>query len=371
MPLDEVEAEAVEWLWPGRIPLGRVTVLAGEGGVGKSLVALDIAARVSRGGPWPEATASQMPDCRLQIQEPDGRTGAASRCSGQSGIWNMESGMAGDVVLLTPEDDLAETVRPRLEAAGADLARVAEVRVAEASQVLPRRVFALEESLGAVRHAIGVRGGVRLVVVDPVEAFVQRETRRRKGGVGGVLAALAELAEETGAAVLAVAGKGGRMAARAAWMVLADAEVSERRLLMPVKNTLVAGPTGLAFRVVGWPERPGVPRLAWERGAVRAAAVAPERLTAAAAWLREVLGGGPLASSEVGQRARGAGLSWASMRRAKRRLGVGHFCPGFQRPWLWRLPGGRGGATCGAQVSDSEQHWASLGPDAADRPIRN
>ncbi len=385
--LDEVAAEGVEWLWADRIPMGRVTVLAGEGGVGKSLVALDIAARVSRGGPWPGARASQMPDSRLQIpepghtaadgaresqmpdsrlqsQEPDGRAGAASGGSGQSGIWNVESGMAGDVVLLTPEDDLAGTVRPRLEAAGADLGRVAEVRLAEATQVVPRRTFALAEHLAAVRHAVGMRGGVRLVVVDPVEAFVGR----RRGDVAGVLAALAELAEETGAAVLAVARASERMAARAAWTVLADAEVSERRTLMPVKNTLVAGAAGLAFRLV---DGSGVPKVAWEPGPLRRPGRAPERLTAAAAWLLEALEGGPLASREVGRRARGAGLSWASVSRAKRRLGVAHACSGFQRPWLWRLPRGRGQGPCGAQVSDSGKHWPTLGPDAADRAIRN
>jgi len=241
---------------------------------------------------------------------------------------------------------------------------VAEVRVAEATQVVPRRTFALAEHLAAVRHAVGMRGGVRLVVVDPVEAFVTR----RRGAVEGVLAALGELAEETGAGVLAVARTSGQMATRAAWAVVADAEVSEWRTLMPMKNTLVAGASGLAFRLVG---SSGVPRVAWEPGAVRRPGRAPERLTAAAAWLLAALEGGPLASREVGRRARGAGLSWASVSRAKRRLGVAHACSGFQRPWLWHLPRGRGQGPCGAQVSDCGKHWTTLGPEAADRAIRN
>ena len=190
VPLAEVEPEAVEWLWPGRVPMGKVTVLAGEGGVGKSLVALDIAARVSRGAPWPDqgvasfefgVSGLRMANAALQSDTRDAE------------LETRDS--PGSVVLLTPEDDLAGTVRPRLDAAGADLARVAEVRVAGPSQVLPRRAFALAENLAAVRHAVGMRGEVRLVVVDPVEAFVRR--RPRRGDVEGVLSALAELAEAT------------------------------------------------------------------------------------------------------------------------------------------------------------------------------
>ncbi len=371
VPLDEVEAEGVEWLWPERVPLGRVTVLAGEGGVGKSLVALDIAARASRGGPWPEARESQIPDSRLQIQEGQDEGGSGGGVVGQSGIWDVESGMAGHVVLLMPEDDLAGTVRPRLEAAGADLARVAEVRVAEASQVLPRRAFALEECLAAVRRAIGMRGKVRLVVVDPVEAFAQRETRRRKGGVGGVLAALGELAEETGAAVLAVVGRGVRMAARAAWAVVADAEVSERRLLVPMKNTLVAGAAGLAFRVEGWPERPAVARVAWEPLPASRVPARRGRVAEAAAWLLEALREGPVLKVEVVTRARGAGLSWASLRRAKRRLGVVPRSTGWQRAWQWRLPGGSGGGARGAMLSHIEPHWGTRRSGGENGPIRN
>jgi len=369
VPLDAVEAEGVEWLWPGRVPLGRVTLLAGEGGVGKSLVALDIAARVSRGGPWPEARESQIPDSRLQIGEPRG--GGEAGLGSQSGMWNVESGMAASVVLMVPEDDLAGTVRARLEAAGADLARVAEVRVAEATQVLPRRTFALEECLGAVRHAIRMNGPVRLVVVDPVEAFVQRDTRRSRGGVAGVLAALGELAEETGAAVLAVAGKRPRSVARAVWEVVPDAEVSERRVLMPTKNTLVAEAAGLAFRVEGWPGRPDVPRLAWEPSPVEGVSPGHGRVAEAAAWLLEVLRDGPVPEKEVGRRARGAGLSLASVRRAKRRLGVVPSSTGWQAAWHWRLPGGRGRAARGALLSHFEPHREARPPEGENGPIRN
>ena len=51
--LADVPAAEVDWLWPGRIAVGKVTLLAGDPGLGKSLVTLDMAARVSTGAPWP------------------------------------------------------------------------------------------------------------------------------------------------------------------------------------------------------------------------------------------------------------------------------------------------------------------------------
>src|SRR4029077_5465862 len=86
--LSDVPSYLVEWLWPGRIPLGRVTLLAGDPGICKSLVALDIAARVTTGAPWPDAPG-----------RPPGPAG---------------------VIIFSMEDDLRDTIKPRLMRAGAD-----------------------------------------------------------------------------------------------------------------------------------------------------------------------------------------------------------------------------------------------------------
>lgn len=86
--LDGVKRETLKWLWPGRIPLGKLTLLAGDPGLGKSLVTLDIASRVSNGWSWPDNPLVSQP--------------------------------AGDVILLNAEDDLADTIAPRLDRAGAD-----------------------------------------------------------------------------------------------------------------------------------------------------------------------------------------------------------------------------------------------------------
>lgn len=135
--LKDVEPEDVAWLWPGRIPLGKLTLLEGDPGLGKSLIALDIAARVSSGAPMPDGTKSDL------------------------------GGPAG-VVLLPAEDGLADTVRPRLEAAGADLARVAcVVFVPEGGDERPPLVT----DIARIREAVE-QVNARLVIVDPITAFM-------------------------------------------------------------------------------------------------------------------------------------------------------------------------------------------------------
>src|SRR5262249_19601439 len=89
--LTEVAARPIEWLWEGRIPRGKITILDGDPGVGKAALALGLAARVSRGAPMPLSRVGTTP---------------------------------ADVVIFNDDDSLADTVRPRLEAAGADLTRI-------------------------------------------------------------------------------------------------------------------------------------------------------------------------------------------------------------------------------------------------------
>lgn len=87
----EIQAKPVNWLWHGRIARGKVSMLAGNPGLGKSQITASMAATVTTGGTWPVDRA---------------------RCE------------RGNVVFLSAEDDAEDTIRPRLEAAGADLARV-------------------------------------------------------------------------------------------------------------------------------------------------------------------------------------------------------------------------------------------------------
>src|SRR5438094_9836710 len=129
--LSAVKRQTVEWLWKGRVPLGKITLIDGDPGLGKSLLTLDLIARITRGKKLPDGSA----------------------------------GFEGGVVLLSAEDGLADTIRPRLEAAGADLDRVlsmATIRKPDGSERIASISQDLQEIVNAVREV-----GAVLVVIDP------------------------------------------------------------------------------------------------------------------------------------------------------------------------------------------------------------
>ena len=332
--MGDVRPRPLEWLWPGRLPLGKVSLLVGDPGQGKSLLAIDIAARVSRGLGWPDSAEGPPAP-------------------------------AGGVLLLCADDDLGGTVRPRLDAAGADPGAVVELSGVRGRDGRRSRRFCLGRDLAALERALAAAGSVRLVVIDPVTAYLGRGAVVGDAEVHDVLASLAVVAERWGAAVLAVSHlnkkaaasvlhrTAGSMsfvsAARTVWAVASDLDDAERHFLLPVKSNLWARAGGLAYRIVGSPEHGSAPRVAWESGPVALtaaealAAVAgrlPTERQVAAAWLRDILGGGgPLAAKEVARRARRSGMSWASVRRAKGLAGIISYCSGYQGQWMWRLPG--------------------------------
>lgn len=145
--LSDVAAEPVKWLWEGRIPLGKVTLLDGEPGLGKSMMALEIAARVSRGATMPLSKD---------------RAGPA------------------DVAIFNDDDSLADTIRPRLEAEGADLSRI----------------HSFNQTIKATDFTSFEPG---LIIIDPLSAYLclHCDVPPRK-----IMKDLAYLAKTTHAAVL-------------------------------------------------------------------------------------------------------------------------------------------------------------------------
>jgi RecA-family ATPase len=182
-----VEGRALCWLWPGRIPLGTLTLLDGDPGLGKSLLALDLVARVTRGAAMPDGDAG-------------GPEGAVDGAGG-----GAEGAVEGGAVLLSAEDDLAATVRPRLRAAGADLQRVLAVQTVltydTATGQEVERGFALPGDSPLLEAAIG-EVEAKLVVIDPLMAYLDgRVNSWRDQDVRAALAPLARLArlaERTG-----------------------------------------------------------------------------------------------------------------------------------------------------------------------------
>src|SRR5262249_12273099 len=154
--------EQVQWLWHGRLPLGKLVILEGRPDEGKTTVALDLAARVSTGAPMPFETETRAP--------------------------------AG-VVVLSAQDGLADTIRPRLEAAGADRGRIVSAQ--------PDELPSLDQDGLEFVRALMERVGAQLILFDPLMAFVPDAVDTHKDHHSRrLLRKLSGLAEETGATVL-------------------------------------------------------------------------------------------------------------------------------------------------------------------------
>lgn len=167
--LDTVTPETVQWLWDKRIPLGKLTMLVGDPGGGKSFISLAIASAVTRG--------RRLPDDK-------GDPSAPAR-----------------VLMLNFEDGLADTIRPRAEATGCDLARLAVIEgVNEAGQPQPfgaHHIPMLDEQLGRMRD-------VRLLVIDPIAQLLGDVNTGKDNEVRAALQPLKELAERWNIAVVCV-----------------------------------------------------------------------------------------------------------------------------------------------------------------------
>ncbi len=329
--LSGVEPEEVSWLWPSWLALGKLALVDGDPGLGKSAMTLDLAARVSAGNGFPDGA-----DC-----EPAG------------------------VVLLSAEDGLADTIRPRLDAAGADVGRILALATVP-DEDGHDRLLSIPEDLGIIEKGIR-RVGARLVVVDPLMAFLSSETNsHRDQDVRRALAPLAGLAERTGASVLVVRHlnkaaannplyRGGGSigiigAARMAFVDGKDPQDENRRVLASTKNNLAMPPASLMF---GLEEaESGSVRVNWlgqsEVSAKDLLATPQDQEHAdarseAVEFLNDVLIDGPVAASQIKEEAEDAAISERTLARAKKTLGIISYREGEtgsrgKGQWLWKLP---------------------------------
>lgn len=366
--LSEVSPERVRWLWPGRLPLGKLVVCDGDPSTGKSTLSLELTARVSTGRDWP-----------------DGAPGHG----------------AADVLLLSAEDGLADTIAPRLIAAEADLARVHALLdvplVAEDGTVrrvppsLPRDIVRVERLV--------VAKGVRLVVVDVFMAYLAGVDAHKDQEVRGALHQLAAMAERTGCTVVlirhlnkangsnALYRGGGSIgiigAARAAFIVARDPEDPHLRVLAVSKMNLGPEPPSLAYRLTDDPAN-GCAKVEWQAGTVPHTAASllsagtdeerSER-NEAADWLAGFLSarGGSASRREVVAAAKDEGISERTLKRARGAAGVAFQRQGFAGGSVWSLEPSSPHSDHSGQPTEPGLNGLNGGPNgdgaAARRPL--
>lgn len=309
----DVDPVPVSWLWEPYVPLGKLTIVEGDPGIGKTQVAIAMSAQVSLGLPLPS---------------PDG-TGGPSRAP-------------ASVIYMTAEDGLADTIRPRLDAAGADVSRIYILQAKETRDgngIPVRRGISLAD-ISVIEKALALLRPL-LLVVDPLQAYLGSDVDMyRPNETRPLLAALAQLAEKFGCAVILIRhltkdertkplyrGMGSidiTASARSVLLAGQDPRHPDRRAVIHIKSSLAKlGPSlGYELRETG---------LAWTgatdltAAAVMAAQETPEQRSAldeAVEFLKTTLSDGPRLSKEVLKSAHKAGIAEPTLRRAQFVAGV-------------------------------------------------
>lgn len=328
-------------LWPGRIYRGKLTTLAGMPEQGKSMVTCDICARVSRGAEWPDG-------------------------SGRAPL--------GTAIMLASEDDPADTIVPRLMAAGADLNKVIIVESLVTGEKGGKRMLNIADDLEKLDGLVRQFPDTRVLIVDPVNSYMGTSKDNdsfRDSDVRAVLGPLKEWGERNEIAVAIVIhfkkGGSGRALdqvmgsiaftalARSAWAFIeekdGDGRATGRKLMARIKQNITAPVDALAYRLVGVDIADGInaPRAEWD-GVVLGSAddvlmggqtkgsgksKAPTKTDAACVFLIGRLADGPVPAAKIQEAAKEAGYSKNMLNEAKERVGVESYKQGAA--WFWRL----------------------------------
>lgn len=360
----DLNPEPVRWLWEHWLALGKLHILAGAPGQGKTTIALACAATVTNGGRWPDA----------------------SRCE------------PGNILIWSGEDDPADTLLPRLLAAGADRSHfyfVSGTRIdGEVQAFDPARDMAeLETQAQQI-------GGIKLLVVDPVVSAVAGDSHKNTE-VRRAMQPLVDLASRLDAAVLGIShfskgGAGGDPASRVvgsiaftavARVVLVAAKVKsedgqDKRILARGKSNIGPDNGGFEYHIEQTEPLPGIRAsfIAWGNaveGTAKELLTDPDvdggeeksAVDAAQEFLMQALSTGPTPTKTLQAEAKDAGVSWASVRRASEAMCVIKR-KGEGSVWYWNLPNLLNQLAQDAQLSNVEQveqHGEQHEPPPLDR----
>ena len=335
----DIVPRALDWLWQGHLLRGSLELSTGLPGLGKSQIHCAFAAYTTTTGRWPDGYV----------------------------------GPTGNVVMLTAEDCLDQTLIPRLDAAGANCARVFILKKIRRDN--KERMFLLGEDLDELERFIAFVGDVRLVTIDPITAYMGGKLdSHRATDVRGQLGPLADLAERTDIALSAIThppkhttqraidhfigSQAFIAAARIGHMTVEEMDEDEHGNRTPTGRGLFANPKNnisrkmptLAYRInekqldggiraayVTWEE---VVEITADQAVAAATPSKTKDPSGATVFLLDILANGPAPIKVLEDRAAARGFSKDQLDRAKKKLHVVAFKEKDVKDgrWFWTLP---------------------------------
>lgn len=327
----------VRWLWPDRVPLGKLTLFAGYPGNGKSMATLYVAAITTTGRDWYDGK-NPTPVC--------------------------------DVAIFAAEDDAGDMIAPRLEAAGANRARVhiCNMQAKAQDESAGQRLMRLDKDISDIRRFLKDNPEIRVVILDPVSNYMGAKRMNYEQEVRDILTPLQAVAADFSIAIIAVMHfnkkedarainrVGGAMAfvgvARAVWIFDSDRETPNVFHMVSAKQNVGKSNSGLKYRIStkdviieGAPD--AQPYIEWLGESPISADEIVESFSRkpgrpqderdqAKALIESELAWGAVPAAQIENKARELNISPSTLQRAKRELGV-RSVPN-NGGWDWVLP---------------------------------
>jgi hypothetical protein len=324
--LAEVKTQDVNWLWSKRIPFGMLTMLDGDPGYGKSLITLDLAARLSSARPMP--------------------------------VTDVRTPTPGGTLIIAAEDSVEQTIKPRCVVAGGNETLI---RVSETIRIgMEERPIRFPDDFDLLEREMQLHSTI-LLIIDPLLGFISQSIDTHKDQhVRDVLHRLKLLANRTCAAVIGLrhlskGSVGGNAlyrgmgsvaitaAARSVLTVASHPSEADLRVIAMTKCNLVQMPPSITYRIT---DLAGQPVIAWGEECDLSANDLTGKpihgrngaaISEAKEFLLDVLKDGPMSSKEVEMLAINSGIRARTLDRAKASLGVRSYKPDFASEWVMEL----------------------------------
>ena len=328
----EVKIKPVKWLWPGVLAQGKLAIIAGAPGLGKSQISLFVCATVSNGGKWPVSD---------EVSE------------------------KGSALILSAEDGVEDTIVPRLSAAGADLSKIHILQAVKLAKD-KERSFDLTKDVDRLRKLSRDNDDVRLIVVDPISAYLGGTDSHKNADVRAALTPIIEFAEEIGVCLLCVSHLNktkeinalnrvtGSVAftavARSTYLVARDPEDQDFRLMLSMKNNLAKETHGYRYKIDE--KELGDVTASYLSWGIDRVVLSPEEVLnqqnsnygnnePAMKFLLEILeDGSEVPANEINSEGLELGFTTKVLWNAKEKIGVKTRKLGFKEGWSWYLPAG-------------------------------